>query len=89
MNSRVLLGRRERFICPKDINRDGSDVKRRTPTSISVSDGLDELSYFDLLFESTFETEVIGASYPSIISPLNGDERPTLWVPGVEMSACS
>lgn len=54
-----------------------------------VSDALDELSYFDLLFESTFETELIGACYPSIVSLLNGDERPTIWVPGEGMSACS
>ena len=54
-----------------------------------VSDALRELFYFDVLFESTFGTDLIGTCYPSVTSPLNGNERPALRVPGEEMSVCS
>ena len=54
-----------------------------------VSDAKGGPFHLDLLFESTLETELIGARYPSIISLLNGDEGPTIWVPGDEMSVCS
>jgi len=49
-----------------------------------VSETVGELLRSDLLFESTFGTELIGTCYPSVISLLNGNEWPALWVPGEE-----